>query len=155
MSLMEKAPEARPGSLDVAHDASITWRYMAPAGHTLEMCKRPDYWKNVIREVGQQRTIGRHAWNRIEIIAEDGTWEADLRVLGIDGSNLVTTRVIREWTDPKAAVKLAVPKGYLVEHITGNGWRALAPGGDIILTGKATEQAAIADAIDHVRRAKG
>ena len=51
MRLVEKI-EARPGSLEPLNDASVTWRYTAPAGHTLEECQRPDYWRHGIRELG-------------------------------------------------------------------------------------------------------
>jgi hypothetical protein len=153
---MEKKPEARPGSLDVSHDASVTWRYLAPAGHSLEMCQQPSYWKSVVKEAGQQRVLGRHAWNRIEIIAEDGTWEAELRVLSVvDGpSALVNTRLIREWHAPvKAGRKPAVPEGYIVEHITNNGWRARDPGGQIIAANLSIEDEAIRAAANHAKKA--
>ena len=77
----------------------MTLRYFAPRGHALEDCLRPDYWRNVTREAGQQRVPNRHAWNKIEILAEDGTWEAELRVLSVD-HGLVHTRVLREWAAP-------------------------------------------------------
>src|SRR5690606_28754740 len=105
---------------------------IAPAGHTLEMCTQPDYWRHGIRELGQQRVLGRNAWNRIEIICEDGTWEADLRVLSV-ADGLVNTRVLREWRAPtKPGRKPAVPEGYVVEHISNNGWRVLDPERQII-----------------------
>lgn len=153
---MEKKPEARPGSLDPVYDASMPWRYLAPAGHTLEMCQQPSYWKNVAKEAGMQRVLGRHAWNKIEIICEDGTWEAELRVLSVvDGpSPLVNTRLIREWHAPvKAGRKPSVPDGYTVEHIANNGWRTLDPGGQIIAANMTIEDDAIRAASNHAKKA--
>lgn len=153
--MLDRKAEARPGSLDVAHDASVTWRYLAPAGTTLEMCLRPDYWGQCTRELGQQRVLGRHAWNRIEIIAEDGTWEAELRVLSVTQgpSGTVVTRLIREWHVPvKQGRKLSVPEGYVVEHIANNGWRALDAGGRIIEEKLTLEDDAVRAAVNHARK---
>lgn len=153
--MLDKTPEARPGSLEVSHDASIAWRYLAPAGVTLDQCQRPDYWRNVTRECAQQRVHGRNSWNRIEIIAEDGTWEAELRVLSVvDG--LVQTRLIREWNAPaRPGRKAAVPEGYVVEHILNNGWRALDPKGVIIASNMTIEDDATRAASAHAKKAKG
>ncbi len=152
---MDKKIEARPGSLDVVYDASVIWRYLAPAGHTLEMCQRPDYFRNVVKEAGMQRVLGRHAWNKIEIIAEDGTWEAELRVLSVvEGAlPLVNTRLLREWHAPvKPGRKPAVPEGYAVEHIANNGWRALDPNGQIIAANLTIEDDAIRAAATHAKK---
>lgn len=151
--IIDKTPEARPGSLEVAHDASVTWRYIAPAGHTLEMCQRPDYWRNLNRECSQQRVVGRHAWNKIEIIAEDGTWEAELRILSV-ADGLVSTRLIREWNAPsKPGKKPVLPEGYKIEHLPSNGWRALDPNGLPIATNLPIEDDAIRAASQHSKKA--
>lgn len=150
---MDRKTEARPGSLDNAYDASITLRYLAPHGHTLDDCKRPDYWRNVVKEAGQQRIIGRHAWNRIEIIAEDGTWEAELRVISA-GDGLVHTRVLRAWHAERKS-EAAAPDGYTVEHVGGNGWRALDPKSAILAEKKSSRDEALAAAVEHHRKAKG
>ena len=151
--MIEKRPEARPGSLEDARDASIVWRYIAPAGVTLEMCQRPDYWRNVVKECGMQRVGQRHAWNRIEIIAEDGTWEADLRVISaVDG--LVQTRLLREWHTPaRPGRKPLPPEGYIVEHIPANGWRVLDPNGQEIAGKLPVEDDAVRAAAQHAKRA--
>ena len=156
--MTEKKPEARPGSLEPAIDASITWRYLAPAGVTLEMCQAPDYWGNCVRELAQQRVFGRNSWNKIELIAEDGTWEAELRVLSVkDG--LVHTRVLRVWPEqPAIAAKPAappaqVPAGYTVEHIPENGWRALDRKGNVIIEKQSVEDDALKAAITHAKKA--
>lgn len=151
---MTTQPEARPGSLDSAYDASITWRYIAPSGHTLKDCMRPDYWSNVRREAGLQRVVGRHAWNKIEIIAEDGTWEADLRVMAVDGG-LVTTRLLRAWRETETKAETPVPDGYTVEHIPNNGWRALDRKGQILTEKRSTRDQAMAAVAEHQRAVKG
>lgn len=152
---MTKPNEARQNSLDVAHDASITWRYTAPEGHTLQDCLRPDYWHTCLREIGQQRVIGRHAFNRIEILAADGTWEAELRVMSISDGQVIT-RLLREWHAPSnGRSEPAVPEGYKVEHIGGNGWRALDRHGNIITEKKSDRGAALQAAISHSAKGKG
>jgi len=155
MTIMDKKPEARPGSFENAADAAIIWRYMAPAGHTLEMCQRPDYWRNVTRECGQQRVLNRPAWNRIEIIAEDGSWEAELRVMSIS-NGLVQTRLLREWAAPsKPGRKPNLPDGYVVEMISGNGWRALDPNAQPVAVNQITEDDAVRAAYAHAKKARG
>lgn len=152
---MTKTPEARPNALENALDAAVTWRYFAPPGVTLEMCQRPDYWRNCLRELGQQRVNGRHAWNKIEIIAEDGTWEADLRVLSVS-DGLVRTRLLREWNAPaRPGRKPNVPEGYIVEHVPNNGWRALDPKGAIIAANLTIEDDAVRAAATHARTLTG
>lgn len=144
---------ARPGSLESQYDAAITWRYIAPVGHTLDDCQHPTYWTNVIKECGQQRIPGRNAFNRIEIIAEDGTWEAELRVLSA-ADGLVKTRVLREWKEAgRPGRKPAVPDDYKVEMVPGNGWRALDPRGEIVAQRLVTEDEANRAAAAHAKRA--
>ena len=127
---------------------------MAPAGHTLEDCTQPSYWSNVRREAGLQRVVGRHAWNKIEIVAEDGTWEALLRVVSVDQDGQVMTRVLSQWAEPQAKAADA-PEGYTVEHITGNGWRALDPKRATLTDKKASHDEALLAAVEHHRRSKG
>ena len=153
--MLDKLPVARAVSLEVLNDASITYRYTAPVGHTLDMCLRPDYWTHLTRELGAQRVESRHAYNRIEILAEDNSWEAELRVLSV-ADGLVHTRCIREWTAPaKPGRKPSLPDGYKVEHVPGNGWRALDANGGVIVGKLATEEDAIRAASGHARKVKG
>lgn len=152
MTVMEKRPEARPGSLEHLNDAAITWRYIAPPGTTLEMCQRPDYFRNCVKECAQTRFAGKHAWNRIEIIAEDGTWEADLRIVSA-ADGLVHTRLLREWAAPvKVGRKPATPDGYVIEHIPGNGWRALDANAEVVAARLTTEDEAVRAASTHAKR---
>lgn len=150
---MDQKPSARPGSLEVVNDASITWRYFAPSGITLADVQRPDYWRNVLREVGQQRIVGRNAWNKIEILAEDGSWEAELRILSV-ADGLVQTRVIREWSQPaKPGRKPGAPEGYVIEHIPNNGWRVLDPNGQPVASKLSNEEDANRAAASHSKKA--
>lgn len=153
--MTDKKPEARPASLDSLADCAVTWRHIAPSGVTLDDCRHPAYWRNVIRECSQQRIGGRHAYNRIEILAEDGTWEAELRVMSA-GDGLVHTRLLREWkAEVKVGRKPTAPEGYVVEHITGNGWRALDPAGEFVAQRLTTEDEAVRAAAAHARKVKG
>lgn len=152
---MTETKPARPGSLEPLLDASETYRYVAPSGVTLADCRRPDYWRHHVRECGQTRVNGRPSFNRIEILAEDGTWEAELRVMSA-ADGLVTTRLLREFSEPgRPGRKPAVPDGYSVEYISGNGWRALDANAEIVVQRLTTEEAATRAAADHARRAKG
>ena len=149
----EKAPECKPNGIEVLNDAAITLRHIAPPGITLEMVQRPDYWRNVIREVGQQRIVGRHAFNRIEVLAQDGSWEAELRVMSA-ADGLATTRLLREWHAPtKPGRKPSLPEGYIVEHIANNGWRGLDPNGAIVAALLTTEDEAIRAVANHAKKA--
>lgn len=151
---MDKQAEARPGSVESTADCTIVWRHIAPAGTSLEDCRHPRYWRNVIRELGQQRIAGKHAFNRIEILAEDGTWEADLRIMSV-GDGLVHTRLLREWkAEARPGRKPAVPEGYVIEYIAANGWRALDPAGEIVGQRFAMEEEAIRAAASHAKRVK-
>lgn len=154
--MLDKTAEARPGTLENLQNVSVTLRYVAPLGHMLEDCLRKDYWKNLTRECSQQRIPGRHAWNRIEIIAEDGTWEAELRILSV-GHDYVETRLLREWRQPaeKAARKPKPADGYKVEMVPGNGWRAVGPKNLVVAEKLLTEAEAQKAAEDHAARMKG
>jgi len=117
---------------------------------------KPDYWRNNIRELARGRETGKPAFNRLEILASDGTWEADLRVMeAADG--LVTLRLLRRW--PESLVEKQpeqpVPEGYRVEFIDNNGWRALEPGGHTLTEKRTTRDEAMRRAVEHARKAKG
>lgn len=147
---------ARPAALEPLHEASVTYRYMAPPGHTLEHCLSPEYWRHNARECRHSRLTGRNSWNRIEVIAEDGSWEADLRILSVDSTGLVETRVLRHWEPaPKPGRKAMAPDGYRVEHIPEHGWRAIDRNGEMVAQKLSTEAKAIEAASDHARKVKG
>lgn len=153
--MLDTITEARPGSLDNVQNTSVTLRYIAPYGHTLEDVQQPKYFKNCLRECGQQRTPGKHAWNRIEIIAEDGTWEAELRIMSI-GPDSVQTRLLREWRAPeKPAREAKVPAGYTIEMVRNNGWRAVGPGDAVVAEKLLTKAEAVKAAEEHAKQHKG
>lgn len=108
-----------------------------------------------------QRVLGRHAWNKIEIIAEDGSWEAELRVLKVEqgasgAPSLVHTRLLSSWQEPaKPGRKISLPDGYVVEHISENGWRALDPKGQTIIEKQTTEDQALKAAVAHAKKSGG
>lgn len=153
--MLDKTAEARPGTIENLQNVSVTLRYVAPLGHMLEDCLRKDYWKNLTRECSQQRIPGRHAWNRVEIIAEDGSWEAELRILAV-GPDHVEMRLLREWRQPaEKAARKAKSDGYKVEMVPGNGWRAVGPKNFVIAEKLLTEAEAQKAAEDHAARMKG
>ncbi len=153
--MSDRKIEARPGTLEPVSEAALFWRHVVPPGVTLEMVRRPDYWRNVVRECAQSRVAGRTPWNRLEVICEDGTWEAELRILSA-ADGLVQTRVIREWhAEAKPGRKPQVPEGYVVEFIRDNGWRALDPNGVVLSSRLPVEDDAIRAAATHARKAKG
>lgn len=146
---------AKPSALERVFDASITWRYIAPAGHTLEMCQVAEYWRNNAKECAQSRISGINPWNKIEIIAEDGSWEAVLRILSVkDG--LVETRLLSQWpaSPAKTERKPELPKGFRVEHVANNGWRTFDTYNEVIAQKLATEVQAIEAAIEHAKKAR-
>lgn len=143
--MLDKKPVARPSLLDMAQDASIVWRYLAPVGTTIEMCLAPEYWAQCSRELGQTRVIGRHAWNKLEIISEDGTWEAELRVITAEPDR-VFVRLLRYWQSDRVT---KLPAGYDVAHVPGNGWRVMNHQGAILTEKLATEDEAVRFAHRH------
>jgi hypothetical protein len=143
---------AAPSSLEPINDCSIAFRHIAPPGVTLDMCRRPDYWRNNVRECGRSRIAGQRPWNKIEIISEDGSWEAELRILSA-ADGLVHTRVIREWyVESKPGRKPSLPDGYSIEYVTGNGWRALDAAGMIVSSNLPIEDDAVRAAAHHGRK---
>jgi hypothetical protein len=149
---------ARPGSLEPLSDAAITYRYIAPLGVTLDEVMVPTYWRNNIRDLSRTREPGKSAFNRIEILAADGTWEADVRVMdAADG--IATLRLLRVWPENGANAakepEVSAPDGYRVEFIENNGWRALEPGGNMLIEKRTTRDEALKRAQEHSRKAKG
>lgn len=145
-------PTARPGSLENEYDCAVTLRYVAPSGITLEDCLRPDYWKDCLRELGQQRVPGRHAFNKVSIIAQDGTWEAMLRNMSI-ADGLAYMRVLDTWKAPAHQGKMPQPpEGYLIDLIDNNGWRVLDEHGQPVATNLTTREDAIRAAAKHAKK---
>lgn len=151
------AKEARPNSLENINDAAVTWRHIAPVGVTLADVQEPTYWVHVVRELAQQRVVGRKSFNRIEVLADDGSWEAELRVMNVvdEGTvRRVETRLLRQWPVAGVAVqKLTTPPGYKVEHVANRGWRVIDEAGATIKSNLPTEEDAIRFAQGHAKKA--
>lgn len=155
---MTSNKKARPGAVVAELDTRITWTHVAEPGTTLQDCLEPTYWANNLRQLGQQRVVGRHAWNTVTILAEDGSWEAMLRVVGMV-PNGAKVRLMWSWRDPDSASK-PLPEGYRIEYVPMNGWRAIDPAGHIIGDKLEVEDAAYRAVEDNVaamggRRRKG
>lgn len=147
---------ARPGSLEPLSDAAISYRYIAPPGLTLEDCLKRDFWRNNARELARSREPGKPSFNKIEILASDGSWEATVRVMEV-ADGLAELRLLHRWPE-QAIEKVAEtppPDGYRVEFIEDNGWRALEPGGTMLTEKRTTRDEALRRAIEHSRKAKG
>lgn len=147
--------EARAGELSILHDCSVTFRYVVPHGHTIEDLKSKTYWRHNAPDLKLQRYAGVRPWHRIECIADDGTYECDLRVLDVTATGEVTVRVLRAWhAETKATKPIQPPEGYKLEHVGGRGWRALDPNGQILTADRVNEIDAYLVAADHARLVK-
>ena len=100
----------------------------------------------------------RNAWkvlehrilSTIDLVAEDGEWEASVRVLQATPT-VMKFRVLSQWQpDAKDAARKA-PDGVKVEFITEAGWRALFGDGTVIAERLPTRLDAIDAACAHVR----
>jgi hypothetical protein len=109
----------------------------AAHGVTLEDVQRPGYWRNLWRQLARAR------WTEIVVIAQDGTWEAVLRVTSA-GEGFAKTRVLQCWeADKKRGRPPALPEGFSVDFVTG-GWRVVNRRmNEVITTGHVTEEEAI------------
>ena len=99
--------------------------------------------------------------DRIEVVAQDGTFDLDLRVVAIDPRGFwAQVRVLREWALTPGAKAAAAPKtwpdaeGYRVEWGGPvHKWRIIDRAGQIVGKGHPTEADAVAD-LDETKRAK-
>ena len=150
MSMLQAIPEARPGSLDNMLNAAVQMRYMVPADHAPDDLLRPAYWKNVTREAGQQRVPGKHAWNTIRALCDDGSWMIDLLIISVATDAVHVRELTRwDWRSTKAA-----PAGYTVEHVRDNGWRAIEPGGAVIAEKLTARDNAVGAAEAHAEKVR-
>lgn len=108
---------------------------------SFEDATSPSYWRSAWREFKPYATL--------DLIAEDNTWEARLRVISaVDGN--IRFRVIYKLEAEKR--KADIPKGYHVEHLSPNGWRVVGPDGSQIGSFEPMEADAVRTATDHARR---
>jgi hypothetical protein len=145
---MTAKPECRPTELLIASERRYHFFHIAPAGVTLDQVLEPTYWKSVTLD------LKRSKWPMIEVVCDDGKWEANLRVYSV-GDGFAKTRVLQQWDfTGKAGRKPIAPEGYKIEHIPKNGWRALTPGGEIVAEYLPVEEEAIRAAATHARETK-
>jgi hypothetical protein len=143
---MNQKTECRPSQLQIAHERRYHFYHVAPASVTLEQVCEPTYWRTVSRDLGRQ------PWALIEVVCDDGTWEADLRVYAVgDGYAKVRVRAKYEYAGPIGR-RPKEPDGYRIEHVSGQGWRAIDPAGDVIVQNQAVRDEAIRIASAHARQ---
>lgn len=124
--------------------------YVVPSGVVLADIIQPSHWAAVWRK------LGRAKWSKIQCIADDGSWEATLRIVGVS-EGMAKVRVISAWGDTDKAPSrpvVALPEGASVEHIPGQGWRGVF-NKEIIIEKQGVEADAIAAVLAHAARAKG
>jgi hypothetical protein len=140
-----------PKRITRAEVARVTRFLSVPPGTTRDMCLDPDYWVHL----GSTLKVD----DRIEILAQDGTFDLDLRVISLDPRGYwAQVRLLREWVQPDGAKKEAQPKawpdadGYRIEWSTPttHKWRIIDRAGQIVSRGHASE----ADAIETLAEIK-
>lgn len=141
-------PICKPHEIEPAEQRRYIYLHVAPAGVTLEQVCEPSYWAPVTGELRRAR------WARIEVVCDDGSWEADLRVYAT-GEGFAKVRVLQSWAfSEKVERKPKTPDGYRIEHIPSQGWRALTPAGDVIADRKQVESEAINAAREHAKASR-
>jgi hypothetical protein len=124
--------------------------YIVPPGVVLADLIQPSHWAQVWRK------LARSKWPKIQCIADDGSWEATLRVVSVS-DGMAKVRVIAAWGDTEAAPSrpaVVLPEGVSVEHIPGQGWRGLF-NKQIIIEKQGVEDDAVAAVVAHAARASG
>lgn len=118
---------------DVEHGLSgssaYNWVCRTRPGVTAAHIMNPDFWVHVTRRLKVEHTI--------TVLAQDGTLDADLRVIAVDPQGFwVQTRLLRGW--PAAEFEVATPQaapvvaqqwpdrdGYVVEWGGHHKWRIM------------------------------
>lgn len=103
---------------------------------------------------GDGTTYWANAWKRfegkesstVEFLAEDGSWEAEARILKAEPGK-VQFRVLRLWREEPTGIE--TPEGYRVEFIAESGWRAVDPAGSVVIAARAMKAEALTAALDH------
>jgi len=128
-----------------ASSVRLTFHVRVLAGVKLDHALSKAFWAN------SYRLLERKPLSLVEFMAEDGAWEATVRVLSVDDVGNVRFRVLNSWSAPEIK-KDAVPKGYKVEFIRDHGWRCLDPSGQQVGTYEPTENDAVSLAQSFARR---
>ena len=144
---MTKAIHCKPIDFQQAHERRFYFLHIAPPGVTLAMVMEPEYWSAVGGDISRTR------FPMIEVIAEDGTWDALLRVTASD-KDYAKTRIIWKWEETAANVTEALPRATRVEYVERNGWRALGPDNVVIAEKLATRAEAATAARNYVAARK-
>jgi hypothetical protein len=126
-----------------------------PPGTTKEMVLEADFWVHL----GQTLKVD----DRIEVVAQDGSFDLDLRVIAVDPRGFwAQMRLLREWpakgeARPKAEVAAKTwpdAEGYRVEWGGPvHKWRIIDRAGQVVAKGHPAEPEAVA-ALDAIKRAK-
>lgn len=140
-------PAIAPWDMKLKSSAVLEFFHVVPSGISLETALGASYWRNAWKVLEDKK------YSTINLIADDGAFDVTARLLAIDAHS-VEWRVLREW-EPKRAPgrKPSVPEGYVVEHLPGDGWRAVAPDGSVLVAKKASEDDALRAALTHSKKA--
>lgn len=128
-------PAVQPYDVRERSSVVVTFFHKVPPGLSLDEVMKSAYWRNA------WKVFENRVYSTIDLVAEDNTWEAQVRILSAANGDVVL-RLISQWAAPKSEV----PAGYTSEHVPGQGWRLLDSDGLIVTEGAATEADAIAAA---------
>lgn len=131
-----------PHDLMERQSAVVSFLHVVPGGVTLDQALAETYWRNAWKLLEHKRN------STIDLLADDGAWEATVRVVSSGGPH-VRFRVLSRWAAPKPQ---QVPAGYAVQHLPREGWRVLAPDKSVLASGEPGEHEAVEAAVAHARR---
>lgn len=120
------------------------WFLEVPAGTTLEDVLLPSYWAHIARKLRAKALI--------LVYAEDGTWEAELRVRDV-GAQTAQVGVIRQnrWDTAIAAQEFG---DFIIEHTVADGWRIRRKSdGSVPVKGFTTKDGVLAEIPGLLKRA--
>lgn len=127
--------ELRPEAACVHH-----LQHEVKHGVTLEDVLRPRYWKNLWRQLARAKNT------RLTVICEDGSWEAELRVVST-GEGFAKCRVLNEWhMEKKPGRKKTLPNGWTIDYVS-DGWRVRNADGEVITSGHSVQEDAVEAAL--------
>ncbi len=116
--------------------AQLAYRALVPVGHTLEMLLDPLYWGHHAK--------GLKLWSFVVAIAEDGSFDADLRVVA-HADTWAKMRPLRVWQEaPGKAVGDPTPVRARYRHeFVGGTWRVVSDMGKVVEKGFTNKDDAI------------